>query len=253
MDPATNNITVDMWPWLEEYEPERIYPAGNMVHQDGRPACLFSSRDPETVQRHFRWMRKHNIDGVYLKRFVTRGNSGFYNAPNEFVLNNVRRTANLEHAFHGGLCRGGCHGLSWFRQSGGWQLAGGDAANQLAVRALQHHERNVPIPAAADQQCRVLPPGSSAAAVGGVDTAGWAVCLALGRYGPSTNDAKALTCCSVPLDPFRTRAKTNSAFPVGGSYSSIRGESRVSGSGGRASVDRKSFDRSRSVFSSRWR
>lgn len=93
--PTPDKITVDMWPWLEEYEPGRVYPAGNMVHQDGRPAYLFSSRDPETVQRHFRWMRKHNIDGVYLQRFVTTGNSGYYGA-SEFVLNNVRAAANQE-------------------------------------------------------------------------------------------------------------------------------------------------------------
>ena len=66
-----------------------------MVHQDGRPAYLFSSRDPETVQRHFRWMRRHGIDGAYLQRFVSRSSSGYYGAP-EFVLNNVRAAANQE-------------------------------------------------------------------------------------------------------------------------------------------------------------
>ena len=95
VDPSPSEITVDQWPYLENYEPDRVYPASNMVHQDGRPAYLFSSQDPETVQRHFRWMRKYNIDGVYLQRFVTRGNSGFYGA-SEFVLNNVRQAANLE-------------------------------------------------------------------------------------------------------------------------------------------------------------
>ncbi|MCU0785550.1 MAG: glycoside hydrolase family 71/99-like protein [Verrucomicrobia bacterium] len=95
VDPSPSEITVDMWPWLEEYEPDRVYPAGAMVHQDGRPAYVFSSRDPETVQRHFRWMRKHNIDGAYLQRFVSRGNSGYYGAP-EFVLSNVRAAANQE-------------------------------------------------------------------------------------------------------------------------------------------------------------
>ena len=95
VDPAPTEITVDQWPYLEEYEYGRVYSAGNMVHQDGRPAYLFSSRDLETVQRHFRWMRKHNIDGAYLQRFVTRNNSGYYGA-SEFVLNNVRAAANQE-------------------------------------------------------------------------------------------------------------------------------------------------------------
>ena len=95
VDPSPSEITVDMWPWLEEYEPDQVYPAGSMVHQDGRPAYLFSSGDPETVQRHFRWMRQHNIDGVYLQRFVSRTSSGYYGAP-EYVLSNVRAAANQE-------------------------------------------------------------------------------------------------------------------------------------------------------------
>jgi hypothetical protein len=95
VDPSPSQITVDMWPRLEEYPADQIYPAGAMVHQDGRPAYLFSSRDPEIVQRHFRWMRKHNIDGVYLQRFVSRNSSGFYGAP-EYVLANVRAAANQE-------------------------------------------------------------------------------------------------------------------------------------------------------------
>jgi hypothetical protein len=88
-------ITIDMWPWIEEYDPENIYPAGDMVHQNGRPAYVFSSRDPETVRRHFRWMRTHDIDGAYLQRFVSRNSSGYYGAP-EFVLANVRAAANQE-------------------------------------------------------------------------------------------------------------------------------------------------------------
>ncbi len=94
-DPSPTEITVDMWPFLQEYEPENLYPAGDMNLADGRPAHVFSSRDPETVRRHFRWMRQHDIDGAYLQRFVTRSNSGAFGAP-EFVLHNVRRAANLE-------------------------------------------------------------------------------------------------------------------------------------------------------------
>jgi len=95
VDPSPTEITVDMWPYMDEYRPEDRYPAGNMVLGDGSPATLFSSRDPATVQRHFHWMRKHNIDGAYLQRFVSRTTSGYYGAP-EFVLNNVRAAANLE-------------------------------------------------------------------------------------------------------------------------------------------------------------
>ena len=95
IDPSPSQITVDMWPWLDEYNPDQVYPAGAMVHQDGRPAYLFSSRDLETVHRHFRWMREHNIDGVYLQRFVSK-NSGGHNGNPEFVLANVRKAAAAE-------------------------------------------------------------------------------------------------------------------------------------------------------------
>jgi len=96
VDPSPTEITIDSWPWINEYRTDDIYPAGNMVHQqDGRQAYLFSSRDPVTVQRHFRWMRKHDIDGAYVQRFVSRGSSGYYGA-SEFVLNNVREAANKE-------------------------------------------------------------------------------------------------------------------------------------------------------------
>ena len=94
--PSPTEITIDMWPWIDEYEPENVYPAGEMtLARDGRPAYVFSSRDPETVQRHFRWMREHDIDGAYLQRFVTRNTSGYYGA-SEFVLDNVRKAANRE-------------------------------------------------------------------------------------------------------------------------------------------------------------
>ena len=93
--PSPTEITVDMWPWMNEYQPNRIYRAGEMNLQDDRPAYVFSSRDPETVQRHFRWMRKHDIDGAYLQRFVSRNSSGYYGA-SEFVLDNVRKAANKE-------------------------------------------------------------------------------------------------------------------------------------------------------------
>lgn len=92
VDPSPTEITIDMWPYIDDYRPENLYPAGEMRLKDGRPAYLFSSSDPDTVRTHFRWMRQYNIDGVYLQRFVTRNNSGYYGA-REFVLHNVRQAA----------------------------------------------------------------------------------------------------------------------------------------------------------------
>ena len=91
----STQVTVDMWPYLNDYSADRVYPADEMVYENGRPAYLFSSADKETVLRHFRWMRKYNIDGVYLQRFVNKAHSGYYGA-DEFVLNNVREAAARE-------------------------------------------------------------------------------------------------------------------------------------------------------------
>lgn len=92
---SPTEITVDMWPFMENYRPENVYRAGSLELGDGRPAYLFSSGDLDTVRTHFRWMRQYNIDGVYLQRFVTRNNSGYYGAK-EFVLHNVRQAAREE-------------------------------------------------------------------------------------------------------------------------------------------------------------
>ena len=85
-------MTVDMWPFLDDYRMEDLYRAGEVMCRDGRPAFLFSSADADIVRRHFRWMRAYDIDGVFVQRFVNRSSSGFYGA-NEFVLNNVRTAA----------------------------------------------------------------------------------------------------------------------------------------------------------------
>ena len=35
-----------------------------------RPAKVFSSRNAKTVNRHYRWMRDHDISGAFLQRFL---------------------------------------------------------------------------------------------------------------------------------------------------------------------------------------
>ncbi|HEX8538096.1 MAG TPA: carbohydrate-binding protein, partial [Cystobacter sp.] len=62
-----SNVNFEIYPDLREYT--RLYPTnlGNLVN--GQPARLFSSYDPETVNKHFEWMRAYNIDGAALQRF----------------------------------------------------------------------------------------------------------------------------------------------------------------------------------------
>ena len=67
-DPPT--CTVDMWPDLTEYAQDERY-ATNYRHTDGTVAEVFSSAHPQTVRRHFRWMRDYDIDGAFVQRFAT--------------------------------------------------------------------------------------------------------------------------------------------------------------------------------------
>ncbi len=89
------NFTVDMWPDLTEFDPNELFRAGDVVTRSGQPAYLFSSTTRATVRRHFQWMRKYNIDGAFLQRFVHSSSSGAW-GHDEWVLHHVREAANLE-------------------------------------------------------------------------------------------------------------------------------------------------------------
>lgn len=63
-------LTFEMWPDLSESTSEEKYPAPGFTNPDGSQAHLFSSAHPLTVRRHFDWMRKYGIDGVFVQRFL---------------------------------------------------------------------------------------------------------------------------------------------------------------------------------------
>lgn len=86
----SKTVTVEMWPDMTEYDDDEKYPAPGFSDANGEPAHLFSSVHPKTVDRHFRWMQQHDIDGVFLQRFLVQLNSPFLDQ----VLTNVRRSAN---------------------------------------------------------------------------------------------------------------------------------------------------------------
>src|SRR5262245_48487556 len=84
-----DTLTFEMWPDMAEYEDEEKYPAPGFTHPDGKPAHLFSSAHPKTVERHFRWMEQYGIDGVFVQRFLV--NLG--NPSSDRVLGHVRASA----------------------------------------------------------------------------------------------------------------------------------------------------------------
>lgn len=65
---AEGSVVVDMWPDVSDLGADQLYPTP-FRHRDGRVAQVFSSDNPKTVDLHFRWMKEHGIDGVFLQRF----------------------------------------------------------------------------------------------------------------------------------------------------------------------------------------
>jgi hypothetical protein len=65
------SVTFEMWPDLRDFPDSDLVAAPGFTHPDGRPARLFSSVNPNVVDRHFEWMRTYGLDGVLVQRFVT--------------------------------------------------------------------------------------------------------------------------------------------------------------------------------------
>jgi hypothetical protein len=62
---VSDTLTVDLYPDLRELDTDELCPVPGMTI-NGRQASLFSSRNPKTVRRHFRWMREYGLDGVLV-------------------------------------------------------------------------------------------------------------------------------------------------------------------------------------------
>ncbi len=86
---ARDTLTFEMWPDLSEYGDDEKYPVPGFTHPDGSQAFLFSSAHPKTVERHFRWMKDHGIDGVFVQRFLVELGSPSFDT----VLGHVRASA----------------------------------------------------------------------------------------------------------------------------------------------------------------
>src|SRR6516225_12288812 len=67
---APGTLTFEMWPDLSEFGDDEKYPAPGFNYPDGKPAHLFSSAHPKTVDRHFKWMEQYGIDGAFVQRFL---------------------------------------------------------------------------------------------------------------------------------------------------------------------------------------
>ncbi|MBN8460421.1 MAG: xylosidase/arabinosidase [Verrucomicrobia bacterium] len=83
---------IDLWPDVTGFPQSELHETP-LKFADGAPAKVFSSANPETVARHFEWMRDYGIDGVFLQRFGTELRSPGGRAHPDRVLENVRRAA----------------------------------------------------------------------------------------------------------------------------------------------------------------
>lgn len=83
---------IDLWPDVAGFGEDELF-ATPLKFPDGKPAKVFSSAHPRTVQRHFEWMREHAIDGVFLQRFGVSIRGGNRRSLVDTVLGNVRTSA----------------------------------------------------------------------------------------------------------------------------------------------------------------
>ncbi len=90
--PTPETLTIEMYPNTTEFDQDELCEIPRMTVGD-KPAYLFSSRNPKTVNRHFLWMREYGLDGVLVQRFVTEINSK--RTGGEVVLRNIM-AASLE-------------------------------------------------------------------------------------------------------------------------------------------------------------
>jgi hypothetical protein len=91
--PMPGKITIDAWPDTREYDADELFDTG-FKYKDGSVAKLFSSYHPKTVDRHFRWMKEYNMDGVFMQRFVPGLKSPELRDHKSKILMHARESAN---------------------------------------------------------------------------------------------------------------------------------------------------------------
>jgi hypothetical protein len=69
LPPSVGTVRVDLWPDVSELGADERC-ATPFTLPDGGQAAVFSSYNPRTVDRHFRWMEEHGLPGVFLQRFT---------------------------------------------------------------------------------------------------------------------------------------------------------------------------------------
>lgn len=83
---------IDLWPDVREIPAEDRTPTP-FVHPNGSSAEVYSSVKPSAIQLHFRWMKEHGIDGIFLQRFAVTTKDPKYRRPLDAILESCRKAA----------------------------------------------------------------------------------------------------------------------------------------------------------------
>lgn len=92
--------SVEQWPDVNDYDASEVFAVPGVTTASGAQAYLFSSADSSVVNRHFQWMRQHDIDGVFVQRFrgsfMFKQPDGSYVGEPQWPVVNARDAAHRE-------------------------------------------------------------------------------------------------------------------------------------------------------------
>ncbi|KAL7504285.1 hypothetical protein ACHAXN_001969 [Cyclotella atomus] len=91
-DPILNDLTVEMYPSVDEYDDEDLM-ASTIKMRDGSYAKFYSAARANVVKKHFEWMRDYGISGVFHMRFMEDIDKKNNHDWKTMVLRNVRDAA----------------------------------------------------------------------------------------------------------------------------------------------------------------
>ncbi|QEG36363.1 hypothetical protein [Bythopirellula goksoeyrii] len=92
--------SIEQWPDANDYDQSELFPVPGVATASGEQAYLFSSANSSVVNRHFQWMREHDIDGVLVQRFrgsfMYKQPDGSYIGEPQWPVVNARDAAHRE-------------------------------------------------------------------------------------------------------------------------------------------------------------
>jgi len=75
-NPNGSNLIIDMYPDMTEFDADELF--GTAMTLNGASAKLYSGRTYKTVNRHVKWMKEYDIDGVFAQLFIQIFNDPAY-------------------------------------------------------------------------------------------------------------------------------------------------------------------------------